>query len=126
MKGMERGVRLCVCVRECVLGADSIKPASRSDPPPPQVRSPCFPSSDHDHLAGPEEHRAEAGAEEPIAEEPPGASGHAQQPPQAPPRAPTSQVSPPLPPFFLFFLFFFLIKEQKWLRLDKQTKRRTK
>lgn len=76
---------------------------------------------DHDHFAGSEEQRAEAGAEEPVPEEPPGAPGDAQQPPQAPPRALTPQVSLypagepaadspvpiPLPP------------EQKWLKLDK-------
>lgn len=53
---------------------------------------------DHDHLAGSEEQRAEAGAEESVPEEPPGAAADAQQPPQAPPRAFTSQVSSLLHP----------------------------
>lgn len=53
---------------------------------------------DHDHLAGSEEQRVEAGAEESVPEEPPGAAADAQQPPQAPPRAFTSQVSSLLHP----------------------------
>lgn len=51
---------------------------------------------DHDHVAGSEEQRAEAGAEESVPEEPPGAAVDPQQPPEAPPGAYTPQVSPPL------------------------------
>lgn len=50
--------------------------------------------NDHDDAAGPEEQRAEAGAEEPVAAEPKGTAAHRQQPPHALPRALTSQVSP--------------------------------
>lgn len=49
---------------------------------------------DHDHVAGSEEQRAEAGAEESVPEEPPGAAVDPQQPPQARPRPPAPQVSP--------------------------------
>lgn len=48
---------------------------------------------DHDHLAGSEEQRAEAGAEESVPEEPPGAALEPQQPPQAPPGPFAPQVS---------------------------------
>lgn len=51
---------------------------------------------DHDHVAGSEEQRAEAGAEESVPEEPPGAAVGPQQPPEAPPGPYTPQVSPPL------------------------------
>lgn len=49
---------------------------------------------DHDHVAGSEEQRAEAGAEESVPEEPPGAAADPQQPPQAPPGPFAPQVSP--------------------------------
>lgn len=49
---------------------------------------------DHDHVAGSEEQRAEAGAEESVPEEPPGAAVDPQQPPQAPPGPSAPQVSP--------------------------------
>lgn len=75
------------------------------------------PVRDDDHPAGSEEQRAEAGAEEPVPQEPPGAAGHAQQPPQAPPRAFTSQVSPPLPPP----VEILLPEEEKRLKLNKRS-----
>lgn len=50
--------------------------------------------NDHDDAAGPEEQRAEAGAEEPVAAEPKGTAAHRRQPPHALSRAFTSQVSP--------------------------------
>lgn len=39
---------------------------------------------DHDNAAGPEEQCAEAGAEEPVSEEPKGAATNCQQPPHTP------------------------------------------
>lgn len=39
---------------------------------------------DHDNAAGPEEQCAEAGAEEPVSEEPKGATANCQQPPHTP------------------------------------------
>lgn len=44
-----------------------------------------FAVSDHDDVAGPEEQRAEAGAEESVPEEPTGAVAQRQQPPHTPP-----------------------------------------
>lgn len=64
-----------------------------------------FAVSDHDDVAGPEEQRAEAGAEESVPEEPTGAATQPRQPPHAPPWPLTSQVSHSVAMFQLLWAF---------------------